>query len=156
MVYPGRFRDHILPEKIHLLNVSFVVPTLRRNFGGCAGNIAYNLRLLDSEGHAMGTVGQDFGPYRDWMNRNGMSLRYVQELADEYTAQAYITTDLDANQLTAFHPGAMTHSWRSAGAGRRRHHHRRARAGRSRRHDRARRAVRRVRIFPSSSIPARR
>jgi adenosine kinase len=110
MVYPGRFRDHILPEKIHLLNVSFVVPTLRRNFGGCAGNIAYNLHLLGTEGHAMGTVGHDFGPYREWMGRNCMSLCHVQELPDEYTAQAYITTDLDANQLTAFHPGAMTHS----------------------------------------------
>jgi adenosine kinase len=110
MVYPGRFRDHILPEKIHLLNVSFVVPTLRRNFGGCAGNIAYNLHLLGTAGHAMGTVGHDFGPYREWMVGNGMSLRHVQELPDEYTAQAYITTDLDANQLTAFHPGAMTHS----------------------------------------------
>jgi len=110
MVYPGRFRDHILPEKIHLLNVSFVVPTLRRNFGGCAGNIAYNLRLLETAGYAMGTVGHDFGPYREWMGSNGMSLRHVQELPDEYTAQAYITTDLDANQLTAFHPGAMTHS----------------------------------------------
>ncbi len=110
MVYPGRFRDHILPEKIHLLNVSFVVPTLRRNFGGCAGNIAYNLRLLETAGYAMGTVGHDFGPYRAWMDSNGMSLRHVQALPDEYTAQAYITTDLDANQLTAFHPGAMTHS----------------------------------------------
>ncbi len=110
MVYPGRFRDHILPEKIHLLNVSFVVPTLRRNFGGCAGNIAYNLHLLGTPGHAMGTVGHDFGPYREWMVGNDMSLRHVQELPDEYTAQAYITTDLDANQLTAFHPGAMTHS----------------------------------------------
>ena len=112
MVYPGRFRDHILPDKIHLLNVSFVVPTLRRNFGGCAGNIAYNLRLLECDGHAMGTVGHDFGPYRDWMTKNGMSLRFVKPMDDEYTAQAYITTDLDANQLTAFHPGAMTHSWR--------------------------------------------
>jgi adenosine kinase len=110
MVYPGRFRDHILPDKIHLLNLSFVVPTLRRNFGGCAGNIAYNLRLLDCASHAMGTVGHDFGPYRGWMTQNGMSLRHVRELPEEYTAQAYITTDLDANQLTAFHPGAMTHS----------------------------------------------
>ncbi len=112
MVYPGRFRDHILPEKIHLLNVSFVVPTLRRYFGGCAGNIAYNLRLLECDGHAMGTVGHDFGPYREWMTKNGMSLRFVKTLDEEYTAQAYITTDLDANQLTAFHPGAMTNSWR--------------------------------------------
>ena len=112
MVYPGRFRDHILPDKIHLLNVSFVVPTLRRYFGGCAGNIAYNLRLLECDGYAMGTVGHDFGPYAEWMDRNGMSRRHVKVLDDEYTAQAYITTDLDANQLTAFHPGAMTHSWR--------------------------------------------
>ena len=112
MVYPGRFRDHILPDKIHLLNVSFVVPTLRRNFGGCAGNIAYNLRLLECDGHAMGTVGHDFGPYREWMTKNGMSLRFVKVMDEDYTAQAYITTDLDANQLTAFHPGAMTHSWR--------------------------------------------
>lgn len=112
MVYPGRFRDQILPDKIHLLNVSFMVPTLRRNFGGCAGNIAFNLRLLESEGHAMGAVGHDFGPYRQWMSDNGMSLRHVQVIESEYTAQAYITTDLDANQLTAFHPGAMTHSWR--------------------------------------------
>jgi adenosine kinase len=112
MVYPGRFGDHILPDKIHVLNLSFVVPTLRRNFGGCAGNIAYNLCLLESPGHAMGTVGHDFGPYREWMTKNGMSLRHVKVLEDEYTAQAYITTDLDSNQLTAFHPGAMTHSYR--------------------------------------------
>ncbi|HEY7754015.1 MAG TPA: carbohydrate kinase family protein [Steroidobacteraceae bacterium] len=112
MVYPGRFRDHILPDQIHLLNVSFMVPTLRRYFGGCAGNIAYNLRLLETPGHAMGAVGHDFGPYRQWMSENGMSLAYVREIEGEYTAQAYITTDLDANQLTAFHPGAMNHSWR--------------------------------------------
>ncbi len=112
MVYPGRFRDHILPDKIHLLNVSFVVPTLRRYFGGCAGNIAYNLRLLECDGHAMGAVGHDFGPYRDWMNANGMSLRFVRTIDEEFTAQAYITTDLDANQITAFHPGAMNQSWR--------------------------------------------
>lgn len=112
MVYPGRFRDQILPDKIHLLNVSFMVPTLRRNFGGCAGNIGYNLRLLECAGHAMGSVGHDFGPYRQWMQSNGMSLRFVEVIESEYTAQAYITTDLDANQLTAFHPGAMTYSWR--------------------------------------------
>ncbi len=114
MVYPGRFRDHILPDQIHLLNVSFMVPTLTRYFGGCAGNIAYNLRLLETPGHAMGAVGRDFGPYRDWMRENGMSLAHVREIEGEYTAQAYITTDLDANQLTAFHPGAMNHSWRLA------------------------------------------
>ena len=112
MVYPGRFRDQILPDKIHMLNVSFLVPTLRRYFGGCAGNIAFNLKLLECDGHAMGAVGHDFGPYRDWMVANGMSLRHVRVIDDEFTAQAYITTDLDANQLTAFHPGAMNHSWR--------------------------------------------
>ena len=112
MVYPGRFRDHILPDQIHLLNVSFMVPTLRRYFGGCAGHIAYNLRLLETPGHAMGAVGHDFGPYRQWMTENAMSLAHVREIEGEYTAQAYITTDLDANQLTAFHPGAMNHSWR--------------------------------------------
>ncbi len=112
MVYPGRFRDQILPDKIHMLNVSFMVPTLRRYFGGCAGNIAFNLRLLDCDGHAMGAVGHDFGPYRDWMVANGMSLKFVRVIDEEYTAQAYITTDLDANQLTAFHPGAMNQSWR--------------------------------------------
>ena len=114
MVYPGRFRDQILPDKIHMLNVSFLVPTLRRYFGGCAGNIAYNLKLLECEGHAMGAVGHDFGPYRDWMVAHGMSLRHVRAVDGEFTAQAYITTDLDANQLTAFHPGAMNHSWRLA------------------------------------------
>lgn len=112
MVYPGRFRDQILPDKIHMLNVSFLVPTLRRYFGGCAGNIGFNLKLLDCAGHAMGAVGHDFGPYRDWMVANGMSLKFVRVIEDEYTAQAYITTDLDANQLTAFHPGAMNQSWR--------------------------------------------
>jgi len=112
MVYPGRFRDQILPDRIHMLNVSFLVPTLRRYFGGCAGNIAFNLKLLDCAGHAMGAVGHDFGPYRDWMVANDMSLRFVRVMEDEYTAQAYITTDLDANQLTAFHPGAMNQSWR--------------------------------------------
>ena len=73
MVYPGRFRDQILPDKIHMLNVSFLVPTLRRNFGGCAGNIAYNLKLLECDGHAMGAVGHDFGPYRAWMVANGIT-----------------------------------------------------------------------------------
>jgi len=110
MVYPGRFRDQILANKIHMLNVSFMVPTLRRNFGGCAGNIAYNLKLLDGEGHAMGAVGHDFRPYQEWLDFNGMTSRYVRVIDDEYTAQAYITTDLDDNQITAFHPGAMNHS----------------------------------------------
>jgi adenosine kinase len=110
MVYPGRFRDQILANKIHMLNVSFMVPTLRRNFGGCAGNIAYNIKLLGGEGHAMGAVGHDFRPYQDWLDFNGLSSRYLRVIDDEFTAQAYITTDLDDNQITAFHPGAMNHS----------------------------------------------
>lgn len=110
MVFEGSFTDHILPDKIHMLNVSFLVPTLRREFGGCAGNIVYNLQLLGSESHAMGVVGSDFGPYARWMDKHGISRRHVTELTDEYTAQAYITTDSGDNQITAFHPGAMNHS----------------------------------------------
>ncbi len=107
MVFPGRFKDHILPDKIHLLNVSFLVPHLRREFGGCAGNIAYNLRMLGETGHPMGCVGRDFGAYRRWMEKWGVSQEFVTVLDDAFTAQAYITTDMDDNQITAFHPGAM-------------------------------------------------
>ena len=110
MVFHGRFRDHILPDRIHLLNVSFLVPSLRRNFGGCAGNIAYNLALLGGTGAPMATVGHDFAPYGDWLRERSVDLTHVREIADEYTAQAFITTDLDDNQITAFHPGAMSHS----------------------------------------------
>jgi adenosine kinase len=110
MVFPGRFKDHILPDKIHMLNVAFLAPTLTRYFGGCAGNIAYNLKLLGGEGYPCGAVGHDFGPYSRWLADNGLSERFVQVLDDEYTAQAYITTDLDDNQITAFHPGAMNRS----------------------------------------------
>jgi adenosine kinase len=110
MVFPGRFKDHILPDKIHMLNVAFLAPKLTRYFGGCAGNIAYNLKLLGAEGHACGAVGHDFGPYSRWLAENGLSERFVRVLEDEYTAQAYITTDLDDNQITAFHPGAMNRS----------------------------------------------
>lgn len=107
MVFPGRFREHILPDRIHMLNVSFLAPTLRRNFGGCAGNIAYNLMLLGGEGAPMATVGHDFGPYRAWLESTGVDLRHVREVEGEFTAQAFITTDLDDNQIIAFHPGAM-------------------------------------------------
>ncbi|MBP6514599.1 MAG: carbohydrate kinase family protein, partial [Steroidobacteraceae bacterium] len=78
MVFPGRFKDHILPDKIHMLNVAFLAPTLRRYFGGCAGNIAYNLKLLDAEGYACGAVGHDFDPYAKWMDATGMSMRHVR------------------------------------------------------------------------------
>jgi adenosine kinase len=110
MVFQGRFREHILADRIHMLNVSFLVPSMRRNFGGCAGNIAYNLRLLGEQGAPMATVGHDFEPYRRWLRACNVSLDFVRELDDEFTAQAFITTDLDDNQITAFHPGAMAQS----------------------------------------------
>ncbi len=108
MVFPDRFRNHILPEKVHILNVCFVVPEMRREFGGCAGNIAYNLKLLGGEPLPMGTVGHDFGPYAEWMNQCDIPQTHVRQIDDTYTAQAYITTDMDDNQITAFHPGAMS------------------------------------------------
>jgi adenosine kinase len=110
MVFHGRFREQILADRIHMLNVSFLVPSMRRNFGGCAGNIAYNLGLLGENGAPMATVGHDFEPYRRWMKASGVSLDFVRELDDAFTAQAFITTDLDDNQITAFHPGAMGQS----------------------------------------------
>jgi adenosine kinase len=110
MVFHGRFRENILPDQIHLLNVSFLVPSLRRNFGGCAGNIAYNLALLGGRGAPMATVGHDFGPYAQWLRGRSVDLTHVRTIDGEYTAQAFITTDLDDNQITAFHPGAMSHA----------------------------------------------
>jgi adenosine kinase len=110
MVFADRFANHILPDKIHMLSVSFLVPQMRREFGGCAGNIAYNLRLLGDVGYPMATVGRDFGPYREWLTSCGVSTAHLRVLDSEHTAQAFITTDLDDNQITAFHPGAMQHS----------------------------------------------
>ena len=110
MVFSGRFKEHILPDKIHILNVSFLVPQLRREFGGCAGNIAYNLKLLGDQGYPMATVGRDFSPYRDWLAHTGVPVDYLRIIEAEHTAQAFITTDLDDNQITAFHPGAMQHA----------------------------------------------
>lgn len=110
MVFADRFRAHILPDKIHMLNVSFLVPQLRREYGGCAGNIAYSLRLLGDVGYPMATVGKDFGPYSEWMRQTDVPADYITVLSEEHTAQAFITTDLDDNQITAFHPGAMQHS----------------------------------------------
>ena len=107
MVFQDRFKNHILPDKVHILNVCFLVPNMRREFGGCAGNIAYNLNLLGGEGKPMGTVGTDFEPYAQWMDNIGVSRQYVTAIKDSYTAQAFITTDQDDNQITAFHPGAM-------------------------------------------------
>ena len=110
MVFKDRFSNHILPDKIHRLNVSFLVPGLRREFGGCAGNIAYNLKLLGDTGYPMATVGRDFGPYRQWLAQTGVPADHIKVFESEHTAQAFITTDLDDNQITAFHPGAMQQS----------------------------------------------
>jgi len=111
MVFPDQFKNHILPDKVHILNVSFLVPRMRREFGGCAGNIAYNLKLLGGNPVPMATVGQDFASYRSHFEECGISLEFVKELPDLFTAQAFITTDLDDNQITAFHPGAMMRSY---------------------------------------------
>lgn len=110
MVFPERFRDHILPDKIHILNVAFVVPEMRRQYGGVAGNIAYNLKLLGGDPYPMATVGDDFDPYQRRLDSLGISTRHVRRIKGEFTPQAFITTDVDDNQITAFHPGAMQHS----------------------------------------------
>jgi len=110
MVFPERFKDHILPDKVHILNVSFLVPEMRRQFGGVAGNIAYNLKLLGGDPYPMATVGDDFGPYQRRLESLGISTRYIRHLEGEFTPQAFITTDVDDNQITAFHPGAMMES----------------------------------------------
>ena len=110
MVFQGRFQDHILPDQIHILNVAFLVPEMRREFGGCAGNIAYNLRMLGAEPLIMATVGMDSPPYVERLQGLGLSLDAVRQVPETLTAQAFITTDLDDNQITAFHPGAMNHS----------------------------------------------
>lgn len=110
MAYPQPFKSQILPDKIHMLNVCFEVPEMRREFGGTAGNIAFNLKLLGADCLPMATVGTDFAPYAEWMDRHGISRRYVKEISGNYTAQAFITTDTDNNQITAFHPGAMSHA----------------------------------------------
>ena len=107
LVFPDRFKSHILADKIHMLNVSFLVPEMRREFGGCAANIAYGLNLLGDRGIAMATAGHDFAPYRERMVSQGLSVEHIRVVEDTFTAQAFITTDLDDNQITAFHPGAM-------------------------------------------------
>ena len=111
MVFPDQFKNHILPDKVHILNVSFLVPRMRREFGGCAGNIAYNLKLLGGDPIPMATVGQDFGPYREWFDEQGIRLDQVKVIDELFTPQAFITTDHDNNQITAFHPGAMMRSY---------------------------------------------
>ncbi len=110
MVFHDRFRNHILPEQLHILNVSFFVPEMRREYGGCAGNIGYNLKLLGGEPLIMATVGDDATPYLERLDALGLPRTHVTQVPGTFTAQAFITTDLDDNQITAFHPGAMVHS----------------------------------------------
>ena len=107
LVFPDRFKAHILADKLHTLNVSFLVPDMRREYGGCAANIAYGLSLLGDRGIAMATAGHDFAPYRERMVSQGLSVEHIKLVEGTFTAQAFITTDLDDNQITAFHPGAM-------------------------------------------------
>ena len=113
LIFPDRFKSHILPEKIHILNVSFLVPEMRREYGGCAANIAYGLKLLGDRGVPMATAGHDFGPYAERLRALGIPLDHVTVVPEAFTAQAYITTDLDDNQITAFHPGAMQYAHRN-------------------------------------------
>lgn len=111
MTFEGRFREHILPEQVHILNVSFLVPTMRREFGGCAGNIAYSLHLLGGDARIMATLGgADAQPYLERLDTLGLSKAHVRVLPETWSAQAMITTDLENNQITAFHPGAMMQS----------------------------------------------
>jgi adenosine kinase len=110
MVFPDRFRNHLLPDQLHILNVCFLTPEMRREFGGTAGNIAYNLKQLGGDPLVMATVGEDSEPYLYRLQRLGIDSRYLKRIPGQFTAQAFITTDLDDNQITAFHPGAMNHA----------------------------------------------
>ncbi len=110
MVFPDRFKDHILPDKLHILNVSFNIETLETHFGGVAGNIAYHLRLLGEDPLILATVGNDFGPYAAWLDRHGIRRDAIRVLDDVRTAQGFVTTDLDDNQIWAFYEGAMARS----------------------------------------------
>ena len=110
MVFHDQFKNHILPDKLHILNVAFLVPDLRREFGGCAGNIAYNLKLLGDEPQIMATMGEDHASYSARLDALGISRQHIRQVQQVFTAQAFITTDKDDNQITAFHPGAMNFS----------------------------------------------
>ena len=107
MVFQDQFKNHILPDQIHNLNICFYVPEMKKNFGGTAGNIAYNLKLLRSNPLIMATHGDDFELYSNWLDSLGISKKYMKKITGMFTAQAFITTDQDDNQITAFHPGAM-------------------------------------------------
>ena len=110
MVFPDRFRNHLLADQLHILNVCFLAPEMRREYGGTAGNIGYNLRLLGETPLVMATVGDDIEPYLDRLHALGIATSLLKRVPGQFTAQAFITTDLDDNQITAFHPGAMNHS----------------------------------------------
>ncbi len=107
MVFEDQFKNHILPDQTHILNVAFLVPSMTRHLGGCAGNIAYTLKLLGGEPVIMATVGEDFGPYSRYLEEKGLNSEHIKVVPDTFTAQAFITTDIDNNQIIAFHPGAM-------------------------------------------------
>ena len=110
MVFPDRFRNHLLADQLHILNVCFLTPEMRREYGGTAGNIAYNLRLLGEEPMLMATVGEDAAPYYERLRGLRIGTEHLKRIPGQFTAQAFITTDLDDNQITAFHPGAMNYS----------------------------------------------
>jgi adenosine kinase len=110
MVFPDRFRNHLLADQLHILNVCFLTPEMRREYGGTAGNIAYNLKLLDEGALLMAAVGEDIQPYLERLDELGIGGQLLKRIPGQFTAQAFITTDLDDNQITAFHPGAMNYS----------------------------------------------
>jgi adenosine kinase len=110
MVFPDRFRNHLLPDQLHILNVCFLTPEMRREYGGTAGNIGYNLKLLGEQPLVMASVGEDIAPYLARFEGLGIGTALLKPIPGQFTAQAFITTDLDDNQITAFHPGAMNHS----------------------------------------------
>lgn len=113
MNFEGKFSQQIMPDQLHILNVSFLVPSLRRDFGGCAGNIAYSLKLLGGTPLPMATIGQDGGIYLERLAKLGIDSEFVRTIDDAYTAQAMIITDIDNNQINGFHPGAMEQAWQN-------------------------------------------
>lgn len=121
MDFPGRFSDHILPDKIHILNVCFTVNGMVEKFGGTAGNIAYSLSLLEEKPVILATIGKDFKSYFEWLEKNNISVNGIKVIEEEFTASAYITTDRADNQITGFNPGAMKHpsgySFENTGSG---------------------------------------
>lgn len=110
MLFGGRFSEALLADQLHKINVAFLVPEMRREFGGCAGNIAYNLKLLEGDPLIMATIGRDGAPYEERLDNLQISRRCIRTIDTAYTAQAFITTDANGNQITAFHPGAMMQS----------------------------------------------